>query len=817
MNETARNLALRGPNALIQDYAAVALRKSAGALEHTVLRTRSLSLREVLAHLASDGRLGYEDVATGAETAWVTPWAAQLARVMAVQDLDNVDPQIPIRLLEATLPDLPRSNSMKYARVLGELYFRQENFSSLAQLLREMPELARVDFGYLRTDLINPFVGSPYANRDAWLESFGDIFTQHGLEAPNVDEAVTPFDGLCAPTRSEDEVDGPLVSVIMTTFRPDPASLMTSVQSILSQTWTNLELLIVDDASGDASEAVLTELETMDSRIRVLRQKTNQGTYMARNLALRAARGEFVTGQDADDWSHPRRIELQVAPLLRPEPALGTISFCVSATDTLQLQRLRPYTLRTNTSSMLVRRSDALKAGGFLPARRGADTEFLRRLELIHGEGITEVRVPLAIVRTGAETLSGSDFSPGWRHRSRWALRFAYEHWHETAEDLRINFPSTSEESPVPIPTRFKITAEPPKSYDVVYAGVWDQYGGPQRSMLEEIRAVLARGRRVGIMHLDAARFISSKVSALCRPIQELINDRKVDWILEDEVAHARLLVLRYPPILQFPPVQSIALKAEQVIVLANQAPAERDGTDIRYIPEECAENAQRLFGQRALWVPQGPTVRQALSGMLSADEVAPFDMPGLIDTTEWRCERESFRSDRPVIGRHSRDNLMKWPRERETLLCAYPSDGSVEVRIMGGDKAPRAILGDALPSSWLSFELNELDVKTFLNSLDFFVYFQNPIAFDAFGRAVLEALAAGCVAILPHHFEETFGDAAIYATEREVVKIVDQFYSDPDSYREQSELAVRRVEERYGYDAYVHLISSIIDQEATR
>src|SRR5690606_9419641 len=64
-----------------------------------------------------------------------------------------------------------------------------------------------------------------------------------------------------------------------------------------------------------AAMARIDVCAALDARIHLLRHEQNQGTYAARNTALSVAQGEFVTGQDADDWSHPRRIERQISSL----------------------------------------------------------------------------------------------------------------------------------------------------------------------------------------------------------------------------------------------------------------------------------------------------------------------------------------------------------------------------------------------------------------------------------------------------------------------------------------------------------------------
>lgn len=76
------------------------------------------------------------------------------------------------------------------------------------------------------------------------------------------------------------------------------------VDSILSQTFTDFELILIDDGSSDSSPAICDEYAVKDSRVTVIHKK-NGGVSSARNLGLDIAKGEYITFVDSDDWLHP--------------------------------------------------------------------------------------------------------------------------------------------------------------------------------------------------------------------------------------------------------------------------------------------------------------------------------------------------------------------------------------------------------------------------------------------------------------------------------------------------------------------------------
>lgn len=820
-----------GASRLLDDYLAIANERGAMALERTALRTKSLAARQLLAWAATGGTADYHRLTallagTGADGGTdpslpeLDPsWTIALARVVGFQNLLPGDADLAVTLMsvvERRFGLEPFTST--YQKSYAELLYTTGRHDRLRTLLPRLTRLPAHTAQHLSTDLLNPHRAADSASDQEWLAAVNEIFTAAGLEPIGLAaEGATPFDRLrCTATDLVSE--GPLVTVIMTAYRPGPA-ILTSVRSILDQSWRNLELVIVDDASPEQFQPVLDECVRLDDRVRLLRQDVNGGTYVARNAGLDAALGAIVTFQDSDDWSHPRRIERQVRPLLEDPAVVATRSLSVRVSEQLEFNRPGYEPTRPNASSLMFRRQQALNTIGYFDSiRKGADTEYHRRLTIGAPQSSVDIGEPLALVRMGDTSLSRAEFSFGWHHPARYAYQTVYGRWHRLIEKGERD-PYVSRDPshrPVPAPARFARGVpgrdDPSQQYDVVFLSEWRRYGGPQRSMIEEIQALTARGLRVGVAQLEAFRFMGQRTDPLCEAVLELIENRTVDLVQLDQGAEVSLLVIRYPPVLQFPPSIPTDIHVGQVIILANQAPSELDGSDVRYTVPACEQTVAELFGRSPVWVPQGPIVRQALVPLVDADRLADYDMPGILRLEEWATPRDRFRSDRPVIGRLSRDTAMKWPADRETMFDAYPVDDEFDVRVMGGRNTVLKVAElSRLPKNWIVFNHGEVPPRLFLFQLDFFVYFHHPLWQEAFGRAILEAIAAGCVTILPPHFRELFGDAAVYCEPSAVQDVVRSFYKDPERYREQVRRGYDFVRERFSHDSYADRIAGIL------
>src|SRR5512138_1536925 len=102
-----------------------------------------------------------------------------------------------------------------------------------------------------------------------------------------------------------------MISVIIPVYNALPF-LTDAIDSVLAQTHSDLELIVVDDVSTDGSLAVAESYIGRDARVRVIRQSTNGGSSATRNRGAEEAKGDWLAFLDNDDISHPRRLELQL-------------------------------------------------------------------------------------------------------------------------------------------------------------------------------------------------------------------------------------------------------------------------------------------------------------------------------------------------------------------------------------------------------------------------------------------------------------------------------------------------------------------------
>lgn len=106
----------------------------------------------------------------------------------------------------------------------------------------------------------------------------------------------------------------PQVSVLMTAYNRE-AFIAGAIESVLAQTFTEFELIIVDDASKDRTVEIARSYAARDSRIQVFVNERNLGDYPNRNRAAKLATGEFIKYHDSDDVMYPHCLAIMVETL----------------------------------------------------------------------------------------------------------------------------------------------------------------------------------------------------------------------------------------------------------------------------------------------------------------------------------------------------------------------------------------------------------------------------------------------------------------------------------------------------------------------
>lgn len=596
----------------------------------------------------------------------------------------------------------------------------------------------------------------------------------------------------------------------------------TALDSLIVQTWQNIEILVIDDCSLDNTVEIVQEYMARDERIKLIQAEKNGGAYVARNLGLQVATGELVTCNDADDWSHPQRIEIQAIHLMENPHLVANQSRLARTTNDLVFDR-RPNGARysyVNMSSLMFRRELLVNTIGYWDSVRfGADMEYALRIRQAFGRKAS-IEVPnslLAFPRQASGSLSTHGAFGYWGYpmgaRAEYVESINYVH--NKNPNLYIDFPLKKRMIPVPdpmLPDRRPLSER--IHYDVILVSDFRFPGGTSSANAAEIKAYRQVGLKVGLVKLFRYQLDISDVTN--EKIRELVDGDLVRFITYGQKVSCDLMVIQHPSILQDRQIFLPDIEAKQIHVIVNQSPRHDYSSPdaIAYDLMTSIENVHYYFGMNAIWYPVGPAIRDILNTHHQAElahiTLADSDWYNIIDINEWRRDSRPDHQSAPRIGRHARDQDLKWPDNVSKLLMAYPEGPKYDVRILGGAEHARMKLG-YIPKNWTVYPFNEISPKEFLQELDVFIYFTHPDLVEAFGRVIFEAMAVGVPVIVPHAYEAIFQSAAIYADFHEITGIVDRLMADPEYYERQITLAQNYIDQRYGYKQHIDRIRNIV------
>ena len=99
------------------------------------------------------------------------------------------------------------------------------------------------------------------------------------------------------------------ISIIIPTYNREKL-IIRSINSILNQTYHNIEVILIDDGSTDNTKKIISQIK--DKRFRYIKLRKNKGSNVARNIGIQKAIGNYITFQDSDDFFHSDKLEKQI-------------------------------------------------------------------------------------------------------------------------------------------------------------------------------------------------------------------------------------------------------------------------------------------------------------------------------------------------------------------------------------------------------------------------------------------------------------------------------------------------------------------------
>lgn len=214
----------------------------------------------------------------------------------------------------------------------------------------------------------------------------------------------------------------PLVSVNITTYNRAHL-LQRCLNSVFKQTYSNIEVIIVDDHSNDNTEQVIADYKEIHSRIRYFCHKKNFGLSFSRNTGVKASIGKYIAFMDDDDeWIDRNKLQKQVA--LFENPAHVNLGIVCSSVNLIRSDKMIPniitrpahlkrMILKGNgyiySPTVMTKRAIILAADGFdTNLQRGIDSDFYRKCILQYNYRVHFMpEITTNIYETGSDRITG--------------------------------------------------------------------------------------------------------------------------------------------------------------------------------------------------------------------------------------------------------------------------------------------------------------------------------------------------------------------------------------------------------------------------
>jgi hypothetical protein len=304
--------------------------------------------------------------------------------------------------------------------------------------------------------------------------------------------------------------------------------------------------------------------------------------------------------------------------------------------------------------------------------------------------------------------------------------------------------------------------------------------GGTGAALAAEAEACVAKGYTVGLLAMEAQNL--TLPFPMNPRLAHLIETGQLRQIPPGTPVSARLALLHNPYTAGLLPISGLNIRAEVRMMVVHHPPVDATGAE-SYDLKAAMLNAEEILSGPVEWAPVGPLARGAFDHLGDPPDLRADDWTNVIDLDAWRRTGARLREATVSIGRHSRPDLRKFPATREEFATIYGT-GAARVDILGAPGDLTALLDPVLPD-WRLRPFGAMPVHDYLDQLDAFVYYHRSDWVEAFGYAVLEAMARGVPCVLPESLGPVFGKAALLRAPEDALEAANEAAENPAPIRE--------------------------------
>jgi glycosyltransferase involved in cell wall biosynthesis len=257
-----------------------------------------------------------------------------------------------------------------------------------------------------------------------------------GLVGFSTDISRLEFRSISA-TRVNDCYEDDLVSIIITSYN-SAGFILSSLESIASQSYKNIEIIIVDDGSTDDTLDVIEEFKNshIGSMIVVIGMTNNHGTYIAKNIGMTYSKGKYIGFHDSDDWAHPQRIENHLSAQKTNQTNFSISKLLRVSGNGRFISKYKFPLDRLSMVSLIIDRDVFNKLGFFRKKRFGSDSEYFKRIQRFTGGSFSRIDKVLMLCSSRDSSLTNHIDTglenKGAVRRKHFAMRWTL--WHDVCE-----------------------------------------------------------------------------------------------------------------------------------------------------------------------------------------------------------------------------------------------------------------------------------------------------------------------------------------------------------------------------------------------